>query len=92
LTLIVNAQEETGELHGFPATFLVCSLSDMLNKHAARLEALLQRSGVRNVCVREELGEHGEMVRVAAVSIRVCQRANRRGIAISSSCRAPRTE
>ena len=40
----------------FPPTFLVCSLQDMLNSHAERLEASLQKGGVRNVCVRKELG------------------------------------
>ena len=33
----------------------------MLNKHAERLEASLHRGGIRNVCVRKELGLHGEM-------------------------------
>ena len=32
-----------------------------INKHAERLEAALAKGGVRNVCVRKELGNHGEM-------------------------------
>ena len=55
--------EECDSITGatFPPTFLVCSLSDMLNQHAERLEASLAQGGVRNVCVRKELGNHGEM-------------------------------
>ena len=61
----------------FPPTFLVCSLQDMLNSHAERLEASLQKGGVRNVCVRKELGNHGEMFFVprAADGVTVPDRA-----------------
>ena len=59
--LVVQKECDNITADNFPPTFLVCSLSDMLNKHAERLEAALQRGGIRNVCVRKELGNHGEM-------------------------------
>ena len=60
---MVVLQEECDNIPAaeFPPTLLVCSLSDMLNKHAERLETSLQRGGIYNVCVRKELGNHGEM-------------------------------
>ena len=34
----------------------------MLNKHAERLEAALAKGGVRNVCVRKELGDRPKLL------------------------------
>ena len=61
----------------FPPTFLVCSLSDMLNEHAERLERSLQQGGIRNVCVRKELGNHGEMCAQPALGLMDCTRRRR---------------